>query len=156
MAVTAEPRPESRVLQSGERIASAAFALAVALFALPLAPRGWAPAACAEPAEQFAHAGHSVAVRCDGDSAAHPLRGPVRLLFGLRLDPNRADRASLEALPGIGPVRAAAIETERCRRPFASVAELERVPGIGPRSLARLEPFLAVAARAQARCAAVQ
>ncbi len=139
-----------------QRTARAGFALAVALFALPLAPRGWAPAPCAEPAEQLAHAGHSVAVGCDGDSAARPLRGPARLLFGLRLDPNRADRASLEALPGIGPVRAAAIETERCRRPFASVAELERVPGIGPRSLARLEPWLAVAGPAQARCSPVQ
>ena len=143
-------------MQARERIASAAFALAVALFALPLAPRAWAPAVCAEPAEQLAQAGHSVAVRCDGDPAARPLRGPARLLFGLRLDPNRADRASLEALPGIGPARAAAIETERCRRPFASVAELERVPGIGPRSLARLEPWLAVEVPAQARCAAVQ
>jgi hypothetical protein len=141
---------------TAERIASAAFAVALALFALQLVPRSRAPAACPEPAEHFAHAGHSVAVRCDGDSAARPLRGPARLLFGLRLDPNRADRASLEALPGIGPVRAAAIETERCRRPFASVAELERVPGIGPRSLARLEPFLAVRAPAQARCAAFQ
>ena len=139
----------------GERTARAAFALAVALFALPLAPRSSAPAPCFEAAEQLAHAGHSAAVRCDGDAAARPLRGPARLLFGLRLDPNRADRASLEALPGIGPVRAAAIETERCRRPFVSVAELERVPGIGPRSLARLEPWLAVAAPAQARCAAV-
>ena len=146
-------------METAERTARAAFALAVVLVALPLVPlvpRGWDPEACAEPAEQFAHAGHSVAVRCDGDPAARPLRGPARLLFGLRLDPNRADRASLEALPGIGPVRAAAIETERCRRPFASVAELERVPGIGPRSLARLEPWLAVAAPAQARCAAVQ
>jgi competence protein ComEA len=143
-------------LESAERNAKAAFALAVALFALPLVPRGWAPAPCAEPAEQLARAGHSAAVRCDGGSPARPLRGPARLLFGLRLDPNRADRASLEALPGIGPVRAAAIETERCRRPFASVAELERVPGIGPRSLARLEPWLAVGTPVQARCAAVQ
>jgi hypothetical protein len=143
-------------VEVGERTARAAFALALALFALPLAPRGSAPAPCSEAAEHLAQAGHSVAVRCDGDPAARPLRGPARLLFGLRLDPNRADRASLEALPGIGPVRAAAIETERCRRPFASVAELERVPGIGPRSLARLEPWLALAAPAQARCPAVQ
>ena len=147
-------------MQVGERTGRAAFALALALFALPLAPRGSAPAPCSEAAEQLArishHAWHSVAVRCDGDPAARPLRGPARLLFGLRLDPNRADRASLEALPGIGPVRAAAIETERCRRPFASVAELERVSGIGPRSLARLEPWLAVVFPAQARCPAVQ
>ena len=143
------------LLGAGERTAKAALALALALFALPLGPRSSAPAPCFEPAEQLAHAGHSVAVRCDGDAVARPLRGPARLLFGLRLDPNRADRASLEALPGIGPVRAAAIETERCRRPFASVAELERVPGIGPRSLARLEPWLALAAPAQARCPAV-
>jgi hypothetical protein len=144
------------LLGAGERTAKAAFALAAVLFALPLAPWSSAPGTCLQPAEQLAHAGHSVAVRCGGDAVARPLRGPARLLFGLRLDPNRADCASLEALPGIGPVRAAAIETERCRRPFASVAELERVPGIGPRSLARLEPWLAVSAPAQARCPAVQ
>ena len=143
-------------MEAGERTAWAGFVVAVVLFCLPLAPRGSAPAPCLEPAEQLSYAGHSAAVRCDGDPAARPLRGPARLLFGLRLDPNRADRASLEALPGIGPVRAAAIETERCRRPFASLAELERVPGIGPLSLARLEPWLALAAPAQARCAAVQ
>jgi DNA uptake protein ComE-like DNA-binding protein len=144
------------LLGAGERTAKAAFALAAALFALQLGPRSSAPAPCFEPAEQLAYAGHSAAVRCDGDAMAPSLRGPARLLFGLRLDPNRADRASLEALPGIGPVRAAAIETERCRRPFASVAELERVPGIGPRSRARLEPWLAVSAAVQARCPAVQ
>jgi hypothetical protein len=138
------------------RIAGAGFALAVALFALPLVPRGRAPEPCAAAAEQLARDGHSVAVRCDGDAAARPVRGPARLLFGLRLDANRADRASLEALPGIGPVRAAAIETERCRRPFASLADLERVAGIGPRGRARLEPWLAVSESAQARCPAVQ
>jgi competence protein ComEA len=143
-------------VESRERIAKAAFALAVALLALPLVPRDRAPVPCAEPAERLARAGHSVAVRCGGDPVVRPLRGPARLLFGLRLDPNRADRASLQALPGIGPVRAAAIETERCRQPFASVGELERVPGIGPRSLARLEPWLEVSGAAQAPCPAVQ
>lgn len=143
-------------MEPRERMANAAFALALAIFVLSLVPRGSAPRPCAQPSEQLAHAGHSVAVGCHGAREARPLRGPARLLFGLRLDPNRADRASLEALPGIGPARAAAIETERCRRPFASPAELERVPGIGPKSRARLEPWLEVAAPVQARCPAVQ
>jgi len=139
-------------VEAGERTAKAAFALALAIFVLALAPDGTPPGPCAEPAEQLALDGHSAAVRCDGDAEARPLRGPARLLFGLRLDPNQADRASLEALPGIGPARAAAIETERCRRPFASLAELERVPGIGPRSRERLEPWLELAVPLQARC----
>jgi competence protein ComEA len=82
------------------------------------------------------------------------LRGAARLLFGLGLDPNRAEPASLEALPGIGPARAAAIVEERCRRPFAAPAELERVRGIGPRTRAGLEPWLAFG-DAPARCAPV-
>jgi len=68
------------------------------------------------------------------------VKGPARLLFGLALDPNRADAAALEALPGIGPARAAAIVAARCERPFAGAWDLERVPGIGPRTRAGVEP----------------
>lgn len=116
----------------------AALACAAVLALLALAPRLREAPPCASPSAGDAPA----QVRC---AAAGPeLRGPVRLLFGLRLDANRADAASLEALPGIGPARAAAIAAERCHRAFASAADLERVRGIGPRTRAGLEPWLAV------------
>jgi hypothetical protein len=122
-------------------------ALAVAGLLAWLALPGAAPELppCPRPAERQARAGHSLWIGCDGGP---PLRGPARRLFGLPLDPNRADAATLETLPGIGPVRAAAIVAERRRRPFARVADLARVRGIGPRTLTRIAPWLAVRAPA--------
>lgn len=67
--------------------------------------------------------------------AAAPPGGP--------LDVNRADAASLEALPGIGPVLAAAIVGDReARGPFRSTADLARVKGIGPVTVARLSSLI--------------
>ena len=54
---------------------------------------------------------------CGGEGGE--LRGPARLLFGLAVDPNRADLATLEALPGIGPSRAAALARRGKAGPFA-------------------------------------
>jgi predicted flap endonuclease-1-like 5' DNA nuclease len=128
------------------RTGAAALACAAALALPALAPRLREASPCAAPS-----AGDGAAqVRCAPGPA---LRGPARLLFGLRLDANRAEPASLEALPGIGPVRAAAIAAERCRHAFASTADLERVRGIGPRTRAGLEPWLAVEPGRPARCA---
>jgi len=55
-----------------------------------------------------------------------------------RVDPNRADEATLQTLPGVGPVLARRIVESRRRRPFRTVEDLTRVKGIGPASLARL------------------
>ncbi|MBX6378205.1 MAG: ComEA family DNA-binding protein [Clostridia bacterium] len=61
------------------------------------------------------------------DTAAAP-KGAVPV------DLNRADRAALEGLPGIGPVLAERILAyRRANGPFRSLADLENVPGIGPR-----------------------
>jgi competence ComEA-like helix-hairpin-helix protein len=61
------------------------------------------------------------------------------------VDINRASAAELEALPGIGAAKAAAIIEERQTRPFASVEDLERVRGIGPALLAQLREQVTVA-----------
>jgi hypothetical protein len=82
-------------------------------------------------------------IACASEAAPRPrLAGPARRLFGLPIDPNRADSATLETLPGIGPARARAIVAERARRPFASPRDLRRVHGLGPVRIAALAPHL--------------
>ncbi len=137
-----------------EAVATAGLALAAGLVLLAAWPDGPAPPACERPARLVEGSAAGPAVSCRGRGL--PLLGPERLLFDLRLDANRADPRALEALPGIGPARAAAIVAERCRRPFASLAELERVPGIGPRTRAGLQTWLEVADPTQARCSTLQ
>ena len=66
------------------------------------------------------------------------------LLFGRPLDLNRSSARALEALPGIGPGRAAAIVAYRKQHPFERVEDLERVPGIGPRTVAGLAGWAVV------------
>ena len=131
----------------------AALLLGAALVALPLLRRAPEAAACSDPAERAARDGHTTEASCAGGA---PVRGPARLVLGLGLDPNTADPASLEVLPGIGPRRAEAIVAARCRRRFASAGDLERVPGLGPRTRASLEPWLAVDPAADPACTAAQ
>jgi len=54
---------------------------------------------------------------------------------------NKADISALEALPGIGPVKAAAIVADRqANGPYASCSQLQRVRGIGPATVASIGP----------------
>jgi competence protein ComEA len=110
----------------------AAFVLAVAAAQRPAPPDA---ASCREPVV-VAQRGALVGVACSDQGA--PLEGAARLAFGLPLDVNRADARALEALPGIGVGRAAAIVAARHAARFCSVRELERVPGLGPTTVARL------------------
>lgn len=119
-------------------MARAALALAAVLWLAALAPAGPAASLCAGAAAQ----------RC----RAAAREEPARLLFGGRLDANRASVASLEVLPGVGPARAGAIAAERCRAPFLGVHDLLRVPGIGPGTLARIAPWIEVAPGARGAC----
>ncbi len=82
----------------------------------------------------------AVASAADGAPAA------AVLLFGGRLDLNRADANDLSALPGIGAVRAARILEARAALGgrFEDVDDLLDVPGIGPATLARLRPLVAI------------
>jgi competence protein ComEA len=67
-----------------------------------------------------------------------------------RIDLNRADRAELLQLPGVGPSLAERIETYRRENgDFRSVEDLRRVSGIGPATLARLRPWVCVAEEAE-------
>ena len=64
---------------------------------------------------------------------------------GTPLDLNTADLATLDTLPGVGPVTAQRIldfRTEHGR--FASVDQLREVTGIGTRTFARLSPLVRV------------
>jgi len=64
-----------------------------------------------------------------------------------RLDLNRATAAQLEALPGIGRSKAAAIVAARKQGGgFRSVGDLEDVRGIGPVLLEKLRPLVRVGA----------
>ena len=75
------------------------------------------------------------AARPPGDQAAGSTSAQVQ-----PLDINSASAAALEALPGIGPVRAAAIVRYREEHgPFPSVEALITVPGIGPATVANLK-----------------
>jgi len=66
------------------------------------------------------------------------------------LDLNRATAEQLEALPGIGEVKAAAILAVRdARGGFQSMEELEAVRGIGPSLAAKLKPLLKVDSKAR-------
>jgi len=59
------------------------------------------------------------------------------------LDLNRATAEQLEALPGIGAVKAAAILAVRdSRGGFESMEELEAVRGIGPALVEKLRPLV--------------
>ena len=110
-----------------------------------LAPGPPHPPACPHPQELHAREGWTTVVLCgSSDPARGPLRGPVKLLFGEAIDLNRADARSLDALPAIGPKRAAAIVSTRAERRFRSLDDLERVPGIGPRIAGDLRSWVKV------------
>jgi competence ComEA-like helix-hairpin-helix protein len=62
-----------------------------------------------------------------------------------RVNLNTANAAALDALPGIGPARAASIVQYRARHgPFQTVEDLGQVPGIGAAAVARLRDQVAV------------
>ena len=62
-----------------------------------------------------------------------------------RVNLNAANAAALDALPGIGPARAASIVQYRAQHgPFQSVEDLGRVPGMGAAAVARVRELVAV------------
>lgn len=71
-------------------------------------------------------------------------------------DLNRADRAELLQVPGIGPNLADAILAHRSTATFASVDDLRQVKGIGPATLDKLRPWLSVETPTEAEPRAVE
>ena len=66
------------------------------------------------------------------------------------LDLNRATAEQLQALPGIGEVKAAAILAVRdAQGGFSSIEELEAVRGIGPSLATKLRPLVKVGSKAR-------
>ncbi|OBI15914.1 hypothetical protein A5712_27300 [Mycobacterium sp. E2327] len=84
-----------------------------------------------------------------GTSAASgtpgPVSGTVKPKAGEALDLNTATQEQLDALPGVGPVTAAAIVAWRqANGKFTSVDQLADVDGIGPARLEKLRPLVRV------------
>ncbi len=70
-----------------------------------------------------------------------------RVLYGERIDLNRADAAALELIPGVGPTLARRIVEDRAGRgDFRSVEEVERVRGIGPAKRRLIAEWVSVGA----------
>jgi competence protein ComEA len=85
---------------------------------------------------------HAVIVQAGGSRPAALQRGDA---LTYRVDLNKAKRAELLQLPGIGPTLAERIEQYRAEHGgFASVEELTKVRGIGPATLQRVRPFVCV------------
>jgi len=60
------------------------------------------------------------------------------------IDLNRADRAEVRQLPGVGPTLAARLSSAREDGGFRSFDELRNVPGFGPARLERVRPWIQV------------
>lgn len=90
--------------------------------------------------------GPAVAVSDRATVRAQPAQnsGPVRLNL------NTATARDLDTLPGIGPVKAQAIVSDRrARGLYASVRDLQRVKGIGPGTLKKIHALVTVHPPAQ-------
>jgi competence protein ComEA len=131
-------------LTEGERKALLASSLLVLLAAL-------ARVLLQPPAAAVGGAGLSAVANVDSALAraeavfAEAERRRQPLASGERINPNLADEAELDRLPGIGPALARAIlETRRRGGPYRVLQDLERVPGLGSRTVRRLAPYVAL------------
>lgn len=86
-----------------------------------------------------------LAVRCFAAAIVGDARGCAIGVVPVLVDINRASVAELEALPGIGRLRAEAIVLHRVRHgPFRAVQELDRVDGLGEITVEALRAFAEV------------
>jgi competence protein ComEA len=87
--------------------------------------------------------GQQVAVGVPAAAGAAP-SGTAAPAGGGAVNLNTADVATLDGLPGIGPVLAQRIVDHRAQGPFRQVDDLLDVPGIGPAILGRLADAVTV------------
>ncbi|MGE3808997.1 MAG: ComEA family DNA-binding protein [Gemmataceae bacterium] len=73
-----------------------------------------------------------------------------------RIDLNRAERAELVQVPGLGEGLADRILERRAQRPFQKLDDLLAVPGIGPARLEKLRAFVFVGTEAAVGAAFVE
>jgi competence protein ComEA len=65
-----------------------------------------------------------------------------KIILGIPLDINRMDAEDWDSLPGIGPVMALRILSDRqINGDYRSVSDLQRVPGTGKNKIKQLEKF---------------
>jgi competence protein ComEA len=77
--------------------------------------------------------------------ASRPTQMERGTLAAYSIDLNRADRAELLQVPGLGPSLAQRIEDYRSHHgAFQSVSELRQVQGVGPTILERVRPWVSV------------
>ncbi|WAC65701.1 ComEA family DNA-binding protein [Agrococcus sp. SL85] len=87
--------------------------------------------------------GEQLLVPTEEEAAAGAAGTPAMGGPGGLVSLNRADAATLETLPRVGPALAGAILAHREEHgPFTDVAQLDDVPGIGPALLAQLTPLV--------------
>jgi len=84
-----------------------------------------------------------LAVRAFADGLLSGRRADDPAIVPATIDLNREGPEGLQALPGIGAVRAEAIILDRVRRgPFHAIEDLDRVDGLGPATIEALRPFV--------------
>lgn len=77
----------------------------------------------------------------DGLLADRP-RADAPSIEPITIDLNREGIGGLQALPGIGAVRAEAIVLDRVRNgPFRTIDDLDRIDGVGATTIEALRPF---------------
>ena len=83
-------------------------------------------------------------LRARATRAAAPKTTAAATTLGF-ININTATQAQLETLPGIGPVKAAAIIAYRQEHgAFSSVDDLVKVSGIGKKTLSDVKPYVTV------------
>jgi competence protein ComEA len=71
---------------------------------------------------------------------------PLQTATSGQVNINTADQATLESLPGIGPVTAQKIIAYRqTNGPFATIEDIQLVSGIGPATFEKIKDLIAVA-----------